>query len=1061
MKPIKNPDDAIGVHYIEKTPEGNKLRQVGMAATKERLAKGNKSFNAHYDRMIDRVQGILKTSNTPKDLVDALAKDTSKIVLNEAEAARILAMKEAILKMSRAEFIKFFHETLSPKNPLTLFNANAINNSAIAAYMRKMGIDVLPISKFTVVPEGFETGQPYVKYTIDMDAWREAMHLRDNKGWMKSTPDSRQMSSRLDRIRAEARNAAVAPTTPVSTTPKTKTQQWRAEQDKPRPHLPPAEPLPKTPIDEAPKIIEKPKPEEIAVGDTVSWDQINNDGTTSTIAEGRVKDVEGNKITLDVDGQEKVIQANEVLQSSPHTKEGDPIPTKDFNEEFGGGKDPVFTKYNNEIIDKVVIGFYDGKSSEQISKETGVPVGDVKRIIKPSEDEMAGWQANGAIIVTDSSEANSILASMSNDLSSLDSLFKQTKTEQKLENKKVEEVAKKEEVRSVEEKTNEQRVTEDRPRSILEYTGDRANKHMASIIGDGLKDLSPDSSRAKELIELRKNVEQENVISKAKEIATKNGKENDEISKREFTKHFVDMFEKAGLRNPILNADGTVNQSLDRTYKRLFIVSAYSKPKSVLVYKNGKYSKETRPSKEPSYLDDRYDELARLDPKYKGLETIHYEPKEAIAQERRLWSQEDWDESRVPDAKRASEGMMDNGYIMMWASGNKSNTIAGVKYVPEMIGLTDPGSINVKANRDAFIRKFFKDVVGFNEDVPVDSIIKRSKLFNSYEMSNPIKGQTFTNIVFKSPTMSDMSLIPKDSFGENTTENAKLALSVKNLFDGKIFVTKQLFDDILQKGNYLDPLVRLKPTFAVKLPNGLVVQKGDLAILDGVLLDHFEKKLGRPIKKNDIITFEDNIKEGLANATDRTAPSGEKYKTLATPSEAWRFKYAYEHEPSASFSLSNVISKFSNTDGLNGTFKSLFGPEIQKFRRFEDDMKAANTGEEILSVLKKYPEYGKADWDESLYGKLKGQVEAGADMVAIGFNVEKLVGKVLQDYVLAGGFLKGDHLTLTPDFGFKLDKNTGKRSFLSPNEVVMGQETFVNMFGKQALNELRSYFKLR
>jgi len=59
---------------------------------------------------------------------------------------------------------------------------------------------------------------------------------------------------------------------------------------------------------------------------------------------------------------------------------------------------------------------------------------------------------------------------------------------------------------------------------------------------------------------------------------------------------------------------------------------------------------------------------------------------------------------------------------------------------------------------------------------------------------------------------------------------------------------------------------------------------------------------------------------------------------------------------------------------------------------------------------------------EDLYGKVKVMVENGAWHKSIGNTIDQMVNKVLQEKVMSGSFLRGNHLTLTPDVGVKNGK---------------------------------------
>ena len=586
------------------------------------------------------------------------------------------------------------------------------------------------------------------------------------------------------------------------------------------------------------------------------------------------------------------------------------------------------------------------------------------------------------------------------------------------------------------------------PRTWTEFDAENLNKGAVKTIDNALKELDPNSEQASVLGNLKKEFSRESMTKAAKEIAQKHGPQGDDAAKAEFKKNIVDKFKAAGLEDP------TTAKNVDRILNRMFIQAAYSRPRVSMTYKTGVGFKiAQRAPQEDSYLDGQIDAYVAKHPEAKDMDIIYFEKPDIIKTKDGGGSEEpagmDLKSYEIGPKKIASE-MYGAGYVPMGASGNDRSTMWGVKFIP---GMANGGDINNPASRSVFVEKFLREVAGFGDNLDDTVVTKRSKLFNNHEAVNPIKGITITNYILPSETLGDLGLVGKDSrFSSNTSPEGKNNMLNKSAYDGKIFMTKEAIQEILEKGGYVGTRTRLKPTMAARTDRGLILQKGDISVLDDYHKKLFEGRLGRKIEKYDVVTFEDNIKSGLETAQ----PTGNGFRTLQTPSEAWRFAYSHPHEPTGTISLGSILSKFNNTDGVNKAIMDLYSPEIIKFRGFIDEIQLAKDSNELKNIFKRYEEYGKSDFADNLYGKVKKMVDNGADTRAIGKNIDTMLIRIFQDYVVAGKFINADHLILTPDFKSKLNRATGEREFLGPNEIMISEKTFKKMYGDEALGKIRS-----
>lgn len=589
------------------------------------------------------------------------------------------------------------------------------------------------------------------------------------------------------------------------------------------------------------------------------------------------------------------------------------------------------------------------------------------------------------------------------------------------------------------------------PRSWTEFDAENLNKGAGKTIDNAIKASEPGSEEAFKLGELKKEFSKEGILKTAKEISAKHGPQGDDAAKEEFKKTISDKFKAAGLEDP------TTDKRISRVLNRMFVQAAYSRPRNIISYKSGEgFVTAERAPQLDSYLDDQIDAYIAKHPESKGMDLIYFENPEIkkptkkaseIASSEENSSLADMD----IDPQKIRNEMQKKGYVAMGASGNARHTMWGVKFIPEM---ANGGSINDPAARSAFTEKFLREVVGFKGS-SADTVVKRSKLFNSHNATHPAKGMKLTNYVLNSETLGDLGIVGKEGskFSSNTSPEAKSNMLNKSAYDGKIFMTKEAIQEILEKGGYVGTRARLKPTMAYRTDEGLVLQKGDVSVLDDYHKKLFEDQIGKKIDKYDVITFEDNIKSGLESAK----PSGEgRFKILETPSESWRFAYSHPHESTGTLSFGSILSKFTNADGINGAMMELYGPEVTKFRAFVDEIQRAKDSSDLKSIFKKYEEYGKSEFADNLYGKVKKMVDNGADVMAIGKNIDTMINRIFQDHVVAGKFINADHLTLTPDFRSKLNSATGQREFLGPNEIMLSEKTFKKMYGEEALQKLRN-----
>lgn len=580
-------------------------------------------------------------------------------------------------------------------------------------------------------------------------------------------------------------------------------------------------------------------------------------------------------------------------------------------------------------------------------------------------------------------------------------------------------------------------------RAFMEWNNEKINKGAVKIIDREIDRLTlgsetKDPEKIKALVNLKSEFSKDKMIenaNKAMSAADGDSYEGSLLFKDEIANRFLSL----GLENPL------ENKATDAAFTRVFRESVFSAPRNVLRIKNNTFSVEKGDRWDFSPVDDNISKYKReVDPS-STIDTIYVENPSKRKKTKTMTIEDGSTESEYLiglDVDSIYGELIKNGYVPMGASGNKINTIWGVKFDPK---LADGKNINEEGALNIFTKNFFKKIMNFSENMTQDSLIKRAKIFNNHDIVNPIEGKIYNNYILKSPKLGDpeLELMANTKFSANSSPSAIKNVTEKSFFDGGIYITKEHADEIYRKGGFVGERYRYKPTMMT--PDGKVIQKGNITVMDKTTRDVFENKLGKKLGKYDIVTFEDNIKVGLESAQDFGT-----YKFIQTPSESWRFKYLHPHESSATLSLGNAFAKFRGEDGINNDIINLYKPEVEKFKLFVNELNSAKGSKEIGNVLEKYKEYGKSETFENLYGTMKKQVANGAGKISIGKNIDPIINKVFQEYVAAGGFIKGDHLVLAMDFGVKNGKH------LAPDEVMISKATLNSLYGNGAYDELKN-----
>jgi hypothetical protein len=560
-------------------------------------------------------------------------------------------------------------------------------------------------------------------------------------------------------------------------------------------------------------------------------------------------------------------------------------------------------------------------------------------------------------------------------------------------------------------KTSNQILTETGNKSWSNYNTQGINKGAGVYIDKVLETMSPNDPRYEKIASIKKDFDKKVIIPKAKEILAKNNG-NEEKSLAEFKAEYAKKFVDNGLSNPL------ESPKRDRFVTKLFRDAAYSYPKKVLTVSKGNFVIEERSPVNKSWLADKLEKYNAANGT--KLDIIHYEAPQKTPGEK----------FETPNIKRINDELLKKGYISMGASGNDYGTIYAVKYDPSL-GKT----------KNEFIYNLLTKVMGFPKDVTGSAINKRSKIFNDYSLPNPVQGETYTFHTVTPEKRTLKQLGYDETFFEDSIRNGLATkksvkeILDKDIFDGKIYITEKMMNRILKSGGYVGERTRLKPTMVSGEGNDMILQKGDLSVLDETNTKLFEDIIRKQpgmekfkMSDNDVITFPENIKFG---AKGKDLP----YTSFKAPSESFRFKYSYEPTEKSAFSLSSW-AKFGKDDELNKAVIDLYKPHIDKYKAFISELNASASSQEAKNILSKYKEYGKEEFGENLYGTVQKMVNNGAWHKSIGNTIDKMISKVFQEKLISGSFIKGNHLVLTPDMGAK------NGAFLNSGEVMMSRKSW-------------------
>jgi hypothetical protein len=556
-------------------------------------------------------------------------------------------------------------------------------------------------------------------------------------------------------------------------------------------------------------------------------------------------------------------------------------------------------------------------------------------------------------------------------------------------------------------------------------------KGIIKPFNDVILKLRNDGSteKAKKLEDLKKLFTRENLKVLSKKLFKENNGDYDS-SFNQFKAKYVNIFKKLGKDSPF--DDYKNNQSLKHHFNLLVQYTPYKK----IVFENGKYKTYNATDKAGSYLTDEIIKYKKKNPKAGEIDIVYVDSMQSKFSSKRSYDQK----SEVFEILNKK----DSKYYPFASSDKEIKNILAMKrneYLSSQFDknpkkyLQESESAELLSSADKQLKVLIQDVLGFDKSIPIDKVIKRIKLIDTREIKNTIPKRNYTLHVLKSPKLKDVKEAVEGKFWKGIEEKDIEKAFDKAIYDGKIFITKGDMSEITHSMGFIGERSRIKPVMAHKQTiNGkenLVIQKGDISVLDNVFQKYFEKQLGKKLKKGDIITFEDNIKVGNIKDT------GKGYGLLDVPSDSFRFKYSNLHKPGGSMSLS-VFAQFAEKDGVNKALKEVYNPEIKKFTGFIKELNGTKNGDDVIKVFQKHPEYG-IDIERDMCDSLLLKIKNGAGINLANKQLNDVVNQIFEKRILKGSFLKGDHLTLSLDIGVKNGKN------VPPGEIVLPRESWTNM----------------
>lgn len=611
---------------------------------------------------------------------------------------------------------------------------------------------------------------------------------------------------------------------------------------------------------------------------------------------------------------------------------------------------------------------------------------------------------------------------------------------------------------------------------------DGINKGFDDLISNQQKEAydTQNFERVKELEIYKDKFSNKNLTAKIKQFYdAKNPDKSFEI----FEQKLYESLKQHGIPNPFLKKE------IFRTkLKRLFIELPNLEQRKIAIIKGGAIVEiADTPSHKSTFLHN-LNHIAIEEGKLPkdAFEILHLDAR-AYEEDVRATFQKLTSVDREQQIRRAFEN---KGYIPIGVSGADLATFFGIKMATaiddKLISLTPlveafnknpenykfdiEGDVDLKIIPDVkkTERVYMVDVLGMEKEMTHNKMMKRWKIVNNDDLVNQVKNQTYRYLIAESPKLQDIeqynTLIDKTLFAESTTSQDKASLKIRTHFDGKHYTLQETSDELHKANAYTNPDRRRRIkgvaffTWKENGKNKMFMHKGDTMVMDEYHKKLFTRMFGRPIQKNDWITFTDNVKTAIEGKQRIKKIENPQYKEgdlfsvpyyyeIEVPSEAHRFKYLSIPKQGSAIATVSSLSKFFNDKTIGKDLFELYKPHIDKLIKLNNELNANFYNPEKVKEILKSEEYAdfKIDLD-NLYKRHKIKLNQGAGAKALNKQIDSILNRIFNDVITGRTFLKGANLSFSPDVKVKLLPN-GERTLMDNGEVMVNRKTVRKIIG--------------
>lgn len=539
------------------------------------------------------------------------------------------------------------------------------------------------------------------------------------------------------------------------------------------------------------------------------------------------------------------------------------------------------------------------------------------------------------------------------------------------------------------------------------------NVALTKIISNKQKEYKTDTKEWKNLESIKKEFSKERMLENVKLVSNANVDENGYVNIgkafEEYKNNLSETLKRNGIDDPFVNPKSSEVRDLMHWFQ---MNSKTVKMKTLSIKRNG------------DGKDAKYTGIATEDPNPRPYSRVDEEMERYNASTGRDLDLLYADSGKYGDdiinmgtddgGAIIKDLFKKNGYIVLGAKGNTSDDIFGVKFNKALVDDFNTNEAKYTNGKESltdegkFVRVFAVDVLGLPKDVDSGTLIKRWKELNSHEMVNALRNDDGSVPKWK------MTVLSKD-FVEK-----KLGIKASKGFleDGAIYHTRDDHRAMLEANAMDSRIPTSKPTYVTRLEDGtLIIQKGQNKAAAGEDNVKIKKLLGRYLEPGEKLSFNENVKIGKRDDDVWS------YDLDATD---MRIEWHNKHQQEGGLSFSND-SKFNPKDPgimkLSGGYKKAY----DRWSEFNAEALKAKNADALVVLYDKYSEYGLKESNQ--WDLVQNMMRNGAGIDDIRGVVQAQSQKILQDYVLGGRWMKGDHMRIVPETKSRyIDPKTNKIS---------------------------------